>query len=267
LALPYTAFSVYYQWKVEKQWCVLCLAVQVVLLLGAINILVNSLLLPFSNLSIGFVAVCLFVYCVPVLAWFTIKPMVLRLQEGKNTKLDYVRLKFNSEIFDTILKKQKRIKESTEGLGIDLGNASAKNTLVKVCSPFCGPCAAVHPKIDALLEQNKNVKVKIIFTTPNDESNKAYQPVSHLLAIAATRDEAKISQALDDWYLAREKNYEAFASKHPMNGELKNQGDKISAMSNWCDATDIKYTPTIFLNGRQLPNFYSVEDLQYFLLE
>ena len=42
LALPYTIFSVYYQWRVAKQWCLLCLAVQGVLILGAINLVVGG---------------------------------------------------------------------------------------------------------------------------------------------------------------------------------------------------------------------------------
>ena len=72
---------------------------------------------------------------------------------------------------------------------------------------------------------------------------------------------------MDDWYLPEKKDYELFAAKYPMNGELLQQGNKIEAMDKWCKAMDIKATPTIFLNGYQLPNAYSIEDLQYFLLE
>ncbi len=52
-----------------------------------------------------------------------------------------------------------------------------------------------------------------------------------------------------------------------MNGELLQQGDKIDAMDKWCNAMEIKTTPTIFINGYQLPDAYSIEDLQYFLSE
>jgi len=31
-AVPYVFFSIYYQWKVARQWCPLCLTVQVVLI-------------------------------------------------------------------------------------------------------------------------------------------------------------------------------------------------------------------------------------------
>ena len=52
-----------------------------------------------------------------------------------------------------------------------------------------------------------------------------------------------------------------------MNGELSKQGEKINLMDKWCKQMKIKATPTIFLNGYQLPDAYNIEDLQYFLLE
>ena len=52
-----------------------------------------------------------------------------------------------------------------------------------------------------------------------------------------------------------------------MNGELAQQGSKIDVMDTWCKATGIAYTPTIFLNGYELPNTYSIEDIEYFLME
>ncbi len=202
-----------------------------------------------------------------MLIWYAIKPGILKLQEVKNTKREYLRIKFNAEIFDTLLKKQKAITVSPEGFGINMGNPGAANTIIKVCNPYCGPCATAHPKIEALLEQNKNVKATIIFRTTNNEANPALKPVRHLLAVAAEGNDTKTRQALDDWYLPAEKDYEVFAAKYIMNGELGRQGDKVEAMDKWCTANDITYTPTIFINGQQLPDAYSIEDLQYFLQE
>ena len=267
LALPYIVFSVYYQWRVAKQWCVLCLAVQTLFLLGGINILSNNLLASFSNISVSFLINAFFIYSLPVLLWYTAKPFILHLQEGKNIKREYLRIKFNTEIFETLLKKQKHITLAVDSLGIDIGNPAATNMLVKVCNPYCGPCSKAHPKIEELLEEIPNLKVKIIFTTPNDEGNLALKPVRHLLAINEQKNRKEnIEQALDDWYLADKKDYELFAQKYPMNGELTNQGSKIEAMDAWCKKMDISFTPTIFINGYQLPGAYGIEDVNYFLL-
>jgi protein-disulfide isomerase len=72
-------------------------------------------------------------------------------------------------------------------------------------------------------------------------------------------------QALDDWYLPEVKDYAAFAEKYPLNGELTKQGETIKAMEAWCEEEQITHTPTIFINGLELPEAYSVEDLKYVL--
>ncbi|HEY8659322.1 MAG TPA: thioredoxin domain-containing protein [Hanamia sp.] len=267
LALPYTVFSIYFQWRVAKQWCVLCLAVQALLVFGAINVITYNFLYPIPQFSTAFILKCMLSYMLPVLLWYAVKPHILRLQEAKITRREYLRIKFNAEIFETLLKKQKAIAVPADGLGIDLGNPSATNTLIKVCSPYCGPCGKAHPKIEELLEEIPNLKVKIIFTTPNQPEERAYKPVSHLLAINGQGNEENIKQALDDWYLADKKDYDLFAKKYPMNGELARRGNKIEAMDKWCKAMEISFTPTIFINGYQLPDAYSIEDLKYFLLE
>lgn len=267
LALPYTVFSIYYQWRVAKQWCILCLAVQALLLLGGMNVIANNFLYPIPHFSSALILKCMLLYILPVLLWYAIKPYILRLQEAKNTKREYLRIKFNAEIFDTLLKKQKTITVPADGLGIDLGNPAATNTLIKICNPYCGPCAKVHPVIDDILHSNLNVKVKVIFTATTKEKDDRNKPVKHLLSIADEGNELKIEQALDDWYLAEKKDYELFAKKYPLNGELLKQANRIEAMDKWCNAMEISFTPTIFLNGYQLPDAYSIEDLKYFLLE
>ena len=88
------------------------------------------------------------------------------------------------------------------------------------------------------------------------------------MAIASKhKNEVTITKSLDDWYLPEKKDYVLFAAKYPMNGELLQQGSKIEAMDKWCKKMDIQATPTIFINGYQLPDAYSIEDLQYFILE
>ena len=164
------------------------------------------------------------------------------------------------------MKKQKKITLSTEGVGIDLGNPTAENTLIKVCNPYCGPCAKAHPKIDLLLHNNPNIKVKIIFTS-SDPNDFIATPVKHLLTIAERQDEFLTKQALDDWYLSEEKDYEQFLKKYPLDTPLDRQNNKMVEMKAWCEQIDIAVTPTFFINGYQLPDAYNIEDLQYFMLE
>lgn len=267
LAIPYPVFSVYYQWRVVKQWCVLCLAIQALLIAGAINVLANHLHGSMHEITLPILAQSFLLYALPLLVWFTIKPVILKLREAKQMKRDYLRIKFNTEIFVTLLRKQKQVNIPAGSLGIDLGNPAAKNILIKVCNPYCGPCAKAHPEIEKLLDEIPDLKVKIIFNATNSEHDIRSKPTKHLLAISAMNDQDTTRKALDDWYLADKKDYEVFAGKYPVNGLLQQQDKQIDTMRGWCDEMNIEYTPTFFLNGYQLPGTYSIADLKYFLLE
>jgi uncharacterized membrane protein len=263
----YIPFSIFYQWRIAKQWCPLCLTVQAILLLQFITVISYQPLaissLQLINFSTRFIFLAAF--ALPVIVWLIIKPLLIIKQKAKQDFRSLQRIKFNTEIFNALLEKQKHITESTEDLGIILGNRNATNTLIKVCNPYCGPCAKAHPEIERLLEEKDNLKVQIIFTATTDEKDKRALPAKHLLAISENNDETKTKQALNDWYLVVKKNYEVFAEKYKMNGELKMQNDKINEMKNWCDKVEISFTPTIFFNDYQLPDAYNIGDLKYFL--
>ena len=262
LALPYTIFSIYYQGSVAKQWCILCVTVQVLLVLEFIASLSFGLLRPVV-LSFGttlLIVLCLL--CAPLL-WSLLKNVFQRGVNFNKLKTEYLRLKYNDEIFDSLLQKQNAIIGSVESLGIVLGNPQGSIQIIKVCNPYCGPCAAAHPELENLIKENDEVKVRIIFTATTDESDFRKLPVKHLLALDG--DHKKIASALDDWYLPQKKNYQAFAAKYPLNGELNLQEEKIKAMHTWCRINNISATPTFYLNGRQLPSNYNVGDLKYFL--
>ncbi|SDX26913.1 Protein-disulfide isomerase [Hydrobacter penzbergensis] len=267
LALPYTAFSIYYQWKIEKHWCVLCLAVQGLLILGTINSLVCGLLLTDDSYSFYFIFREVLLYLLPALIWYISKPYIAELLEGKILRREYLRVKFNTDIYDILLRKQKQITLPVEGVGIDIGSPHPKNTLIKVCNPYCGPCSKAHTKIEKLLDQFPDLAVKIIFKIANEAQSPSLKVVRHLLcATEGGISEAK-KEILNDWYHSGSKDYEKFSLKHPINGKFPEQNEKLEAMDKWCNAMEIRHTPTIFINGYQLPDTYSIEDLQYFLLE
>lgn len=268
LALPYIFYSIYYQWKVAKQWCVLCLAVQSVLLIEGVLTLVNNLIsvAAIEQTITSNWPSAIFALILPIVVWFLLKPILKRNQAAKYEMRSYLQLKYNEQVFTSLLQNQPSILAyPTDGLGITIGNPNATKTIVKVCNPYCGPCATAHPELEKIIKENPEVKAQIIFTTTNNENDRGSMPVKHLLAIASKGDEILTEHALDDWYLAKEKNYDQFANKYPMNGELQKQAGKIDLMKSWCDKVKIQYTPTIFIDGYELPKNYQLKDVNYFL--
>jgi uncharacterized membrane protein/protein-disulfide isomerase len=279
LAMPYSVFSVYYQWRVAKQWCVLCLTVQALLVLQFVIALAGDWhgAVAFTNLD-PFVSIATaLAFSLPPLITELLLPALRKAREANTSKTALQRVKHSPQIFNALLEKQKALSGSSEGLGLVLGNPNATHKIIKVCNPYCGPCAKAHSPIEELLHNNPDVQVQIIFTATNDKNDIKAAPVKHLLAIAEKGNEETVKQALDDWYLADKKDYVAFAAKYPMNGELQKQVEKIEAMREWCEKAKITSTPTFFVSlpstsedgqsesFHQLPEMYSVADLRYFL--
>ena len=268
LAVPYIFFSLYYQWQVARQWCVLCLAVQVLLALQFATALTagwHTITPVASLLSLNFLVPFMLCYSLPFIMVSLLLPAWQSAKESRRNKTELQRLKHNPQIFEALLSKQKAIQDDTKGLGITLGNQDASVKIIKVCNPYCGPCAKAHTPIEELLHNNPDIQVQIIFNATSEENDVRAKPVKHLLAIQEKDGQPLTEKALDDWYLADKKDYDVFAAKYPMNGELKKQDEKVEAMSEWCNKTEIAFTPTFFINGNQLPNIYNVQDLKYFL--
>jgi uncharacterized membrane protein len=267
LALPYIFFSIYYQWRVAKQWCVLCLTVQAILFIqGLITIFAGwHFLIPINYLFKGNIGLATILsFSLPAIVLAIVLPAFRIAKSTKQLKRDLQRFKYNPQIFNTLLKKQKIITESTEGLGITLGSPNPTYKIIKICNPFCGPCAKAHAPIEELLHSNPNVQLQIIFSVSEDSGPKT-QTVKHFMAIQEKYGESSVKQALDSWYLAPKKDYNAFAAKFPLNGEVGRQSQSLKDMFAWCEKTQIAFTPTFFVNGHQLPEMYSANDLKNLL--
>ncbi len=267
LALPYTIFSVYYQWKIVRQWCVLCLAVQAILLLQVVVAFTGGFLNhPVSALPLSGYFTVAFYFILPAIGLYVSLPALKGSKNGKAHYEGLQRLKHNQQVFEALLSRQKSIHHSTEGLGIPLGNPDAAWRIIKVCNPYCGPCARAHPILEELLHNNPGASVQIIFNVTGEDADPGTAPVKHLLAITQHYGEDITRQALDDWYNAPEKDYSRFSDKYPIEKQqLEQQKEKMEAMKKWCESMQISFTPTIFINRRQLPEMYSITDLKYFL--
>jgi uncharacterized membrane protein/protein-disulfide isomerase len=268
LASPYILFSIYYQWRVLKQWCPLCLTVQAILLGELIWSVVSFWSTPTPLTSIFSTpqptiaaGLC---FLIPVIGWYGIKPLLIKAKDSDDISAAYKRLQYKPEIFHALLEQQPAIPDGWDKLGITLGPKDAATTIVKVCNPFCGPCSRAHPELENLLH-NYDVQVRIIFNSQNIEADYSRNITRHLMAIAEKGDKALTKQALDDWYGMPEKDYEQFVARYPVQGDPAAQGAKLEAMYGWTNANDIRYTPTYFINGHQLSRNYKLQELKNIL--
>ncbi|RTL55512.1 MAG: Vitamin K epoxide reductase [Sphingobacteriales bacterium] len=265
-ASPYIIFSIYYQWKVIKQWCPLCLIVQLTLLLELIwSVSHVALFTKISILNIvntNFLVVVSIAVILPIIFLFFFKPIFLDAKKYSLYFHAYRRTHFNPDIFNALLVQQPAAPDGWQNIGISIGNPEGKINIIKVCNPYCNPCSEAHPILEELIHSNKNIQVKIIFLC----SSKGEMVVNHLMGIYAEGNELKTRNALDAWYLSVEKDYEQFSQKFSVNPSLKDQQQEVNTMNKWVREAGIAFTPTLFINGYRLPEDYSIEDLKNIII-
>ena len=264
VSLPYTVYSIYYQSQIAKQWCVLCCTIQALLWLefGVLVTVANKFSYPekFGE----WITTLLFCLLAPVILWAVLKPLFLKLQELNPTKQQLRHLKYNTELFNSLLTSQQKYAQPDEEWSIVLGNVEANNIITMVTNPYCPPCAATHKLLDTLLRENADVKAHIIFTANNSETDIKTPVCRHLMALNEHPDRSIVRNALHDWYEQKQKNYEAWAETYPV--DLKDsEFYKIDRQNNWCKMAEVTVTPTLLLNGHPLPEFYRLTDLKYML--
>lgn len=268
LVSPYILYSLYYQWKIVKQWCLLCLTIQGVLLVQLMIIVFGKGFYDFSleNFSIEKSASFIFVFGIILFGIQKGIELFKRLKKGNVYKKELYNIKYNLNYFESFLISQDSIIPPSSDLGIIIGNPHAKTKLLKICNPYCGPCANAHQPITELLHHNTDVQLRIIFTSGNDESDKSSIVVKHLMALTENAADEFKEQVLADWYLSPIKDYDKFVQKYPLNRlDLESQNDKLNAMADWCKEAKIQFTPTFFVNQKQLPRIYNVWDMNYLL--
>ncbi|QXV65617.1 thioredoxin domain-containing protein [Mucilaginibacter sp. 21P] len=265
LSLPYTFYSIYYQARVAKQWCLFCCVTQALLWLefGSFITLFNQ---PFNiPAASGFVIIALCL-ALPVTGWLLLKPLLLQNQQGTIIKEQLRKFKYNQEVFSNLLKEQPKYALPHTDWSIVLGNVEADNIITMVSNPYCPPCANTHSVLDKWLDTNLGIQVRLVFTASNYDGDIKTPVTRHFMALADQKDEAAVKLALHDWYEQKQKSYEAWANKHPVTLN-ENQFYKLEKQRAWCDMADIKATPTILVNGHRLPDAYRIQDIKYLLAQ
>ncbi|MFD0766537.1 cysteine peptidase family C39 domain-containing protein [Mucilaginibacter lutimaris] len=265
ISLPYTVYSIYYQARIAKQWCIFCCMVQALLWLEFIP-LVGFLNIPFQILSakalLG-LAICL---AMPVATWLLLKPLFLNTQQARSLKNQLRNFKYNSELFNSLLKEQPKYAMPADDWSIILGNVEAGNVITMVSNPYCPPCASTHQVLDEWLNRNPDIQLRLVFTANNKDEDIKTPVTRHLMALNELPDKSKVKNALHDWYEQKHKDYNAWAKAHPVTLD-ETKYYRLEKQQEWCNMAEIRATPTLLVNGYRLPDAYRIQDIKYLLVQ
>ena len=262
IALPYTIFSIYYQGVIIKQWCVLCLGVQVILWLEFVVGWFTGAWIHVSSISP--VAMLYFLggnaFAIALLIGF--KPLLNEIQKNKTAQMNLLRLKKNRDIFKQILQLQPPLKIPL--LQSDYQHIQKKIPIhfILILNPFCGPCAGFYKQIKHLKDNYMpDSQLDIVFLGSLNKDHLAHQVVNQLLSLQATEPD-QFLQSLDDWFDWGKANHKAWLGKYDSN-EADSYTNLQKEHLDWIQQNQIHKTPTLFVNGHELPPEYEVQDLKY----
>lgn len=266
VSLPYTVYSIHYQARVAKKWCLLCCTVQAVLWLEFIPLVINAYNTHFHFDYNTYQVLRLMCICFlsPILFWLIVRPLFFKMQQLKPLKEQLRLFKYNSELFKQVLTAQPHFKQPDQSWSIVLGKAEASNVITMVSNPYCTPCAKTHKLLNDIIDKNDDVQARIVFTAQNTETDQQTQVTRHLMALNALPDKTLVKDALHNWYEQKQKNYDEWAKAYPV-AIIETDYHKLDAQKAWCEMAEVAVTPTMLINGHLLPSNYQLTDLKYML--
>lgn len=269
LALPYTFWSIYYQWKVVKQWCVLCLSIQTLLWLGFVLYFLGGAQLNVIGLPLSAFIPVVLCFLLQVAVLLFAMPFIKKAGRLPTAMQELNSLKANETVFDAALKTQKHA--TIEGLNkaIVFGNTAAPFIITMVTNPFCGPCETMHKRLEKiLLQYHDHMQLQIIYLINSFEKTEHNTAVKQLIAAYLDYGAVAAEDIYSNWYKGgNTAPMEDFLKKYPANTEREKVQQIFESHKKWGDDIGIQGTPTIYVNGYELPGWYKVEDLKYFILQ
>lgn len=267
-AIPFTFFSLYFQWRVAKKWCRLCL-LTVGLLYVQFALLLPSLysgVLPIIEAKdiLTLLTIVLFVS----ISWLTFKDRFTKKKMWENEALKGLRFKMSEPVFSAMLQKTRVVDVTAWQHDIQLGNCEAPVQIMVACSPYCAPCAKAHEVLHELLETHNQafgltIRFTLIADSKEDKRAEAIQYIlQHIHEVCANKTQEEKSvysgMILQEWF--KHMNYEIFTAAFPNRNKI-NVTSILLQHEKWSKSSDIRFTPTVFINGRELPTGYSVDDI------
>jgi hypothetical protein len=101
---------------------------------------------------------------------------------------------------------------------------------------------------------------------PTESQSLPNQMLSHLFNLKLADPGGDFHGALSAWFsMGNTPDIEKWKNVYPVKGEIDqaNVHEMISQHHQWCMDNQIKATPTIFINGKQLPVEFSINDLKF----
>jgi uncharacterized membrane protein len=269
LPLPYTLFSVYYQLRVIKKICVMCMMVQAILLAQFACLLALSPQINISELHPEISIHAGLMLSVLSVIYF------LFIENRRTTALEKVaarevfKFKNSNLFFEEVMLGQQKIIQDDFPVTFSLGDPSANEKISCVLSLFCAPCG---DKLNHLLRLADWFEERIDIQIIIKPDAPAAALIKELMMHIDKGESKKVTRLLTHWY--------SFFEKKKKQGDMSASAiitrwnayypsvvapEHIEAQyayhRHFYENYPMPFTPLMQYNGRLLPGTYHDPEL------
>jgi uncharacterized membrane protein len=256
-SLPVIFFSIYYQAKVVRTWCSLCLGVQCILIMEIVLVVSK---IPSLPLSLQPYLLFTITTLIPISGLLLIIPLISDKINNNKEYDELLKIKRNNNFFNFLLSKQAQMLAMPSTLKpVLLGNPAATHSITLITNPICYPCRAAHEELKSLLHHNENVNANIIFAACDDRVRRLS---AHILILSKTNE---VDTLLSSWYDQPKLDDVTWLRLNPISADLAAGYKEADQHCEWCRQAGITSTPTIFIDGKLMPDIYKLYDLKWLL--
>lgn len=260
MAMFFGVWSIYFQWKVAKNWCVLCVLVQIIIwLFGLFAAWICFSEKPLFSYSLTEGVLTCGSFLITIVAIHNSALAHANENERIKAVQKYRALKANIIVAKALIEEQEFFETTLDDSSILFGNPKAKLRITILSNPHCNPCARMHERIDRLLDScGNNICVQYIFSSFNEQLEDSSRYLIYCYDMNNTQSSR---EAYTKWYAGEKTNHEVITKRFSNQIHNEKVEEELNKHKEWRKRTKLMATPTILVNGFELPAEYEIEDL------
>lgn len=214
-----------------------------------------------------FIAVMYFVLSAFIGAsWLILSPLLDAKQKQEQSQKILKKWKKNYRLFKTLLNQSKLLKSNEVGGEIVISHGSGDTSLVVALNLYCHACAGFYSQLVTFIASfpgTLNISLRFrVYANDSKQAMYKKRTLNYLLSACfnCNADQERI-QLFSEWFKLL--NLNKLKQKWP--SEVKNYDTLIELHQHWFVTNEVTHTPSLFINGRELPKPYAISDLTYLL--
>jgi uncharacterized membrane protein len=263
LSIPALIYSVWLQKFEIKKWCVLCLAVSVVIILQSIAFTIGND--TWFNHSISTYYSFAFTSILLSSIWFSVKPIMenkIRFEKEVNELLKFKR---NFDLYEFLSKDIEEFEDFEKLVGIEFGTKNAATQITLILSPSCGHChTAFKDAYELFQNYTEKIHLNILFNINPDNEDNIYKIVVETLLAINIQNPEKAKEAIIDWHINK-LELEIWKTKWTVESPHLIINKQLQNQYYWCLKNEYNFTPVKIVNDKLFPEEYKINELKYFI--